>query len=205
MVNEKQFCRTVNHPILDGVQLNLTFLSLSQFEERTRKEIDQSHRMRSFTIAESIIIFDKTGRLGYMREEAQQLQPRIVSARERQRLQSLLFSCHKKAEHFLAEDVPTALLVMHMDLISLLLAHYKLHQKWWVGPHQLLADLSIWDLKLAQLVGHFLAAGEVHAQFQVWSGIIDHILQPLGGHHALPAQNCPCKRCQRDVSLLLAE
>jgi hypothetical protein len=159
IVNEKQFCRAVNHPILGGVQLNLTFLSLLQFEERTRKEIDQSHRMRPLTIAESIIIFDKTGRLGHMREEAQQLQPRTVSAREQQGLQSMLFSCHEKAKHFLAEDAPTALLVMHIDLISLLLAHYKLHQKWWVGPHQLPADLSIWDVKLAQLVGHFLAAG----------------------------------------------
>jgi predicted nucleotidyltransferase len=203
IVNEKTFCRTINHPIIGGVQLNITFLSLEQFEERTRKEIDQSYRMRPLTIADSMIIFDKTGRLGRMREEAQQFQPHPVSAREQQRLQSMLFHCNKKAEYYLKEDPPTALLVMHMDLVSLLLAHYKQHQKWWVGPHRVLADLSIWDLKLAQLVGRFLAAGEVYAKFQVWSEIIDHILQPLGGHHPLPAQNCPCNRCQRDVSLLL--
>lgn len=139
-----------------------------------------------------------------MRGEAQQLQPRSVSAREQQALQSLLFQCHEKAEHYLEEDPSTALLVMHMDLISVLLAHYKQQQKWWVDPQQVLADLSSWDLNLSQLVRDFLAAGEVHAKFQVWSAIIDHVLQSLGGHHPLPVQNCPCNRCQKDVALLLA-
>ena len=109
----------------------------------------------------------------------------------------------KKAEHFLEEDPSTALLVMHMDLVNVLLAHYKQQQKWWVDPQQVLADLSIWDLKLTQLVRDFLATGEVYAKFQIWSAMIDHILQPLGGHHPLPAQNCPCNRCQKDIALLL--
>ena len=204
IVNENRTNHHLNHPMIGGVQLNLAFLTLEQFEERTRKEIDQHQRMRPITIAESIIIFDKTKKLHHMREEAQQLQPRATSARERQVLQSMLFQCHKKVEHFLEEDPPTALLVMHMDLISVLLAHYKQQQKWWVDPQHVLADLSTWDLVLTQLVRDFLATGEVYAKFQIWSAMIDHILQPLGGHHPLPAQNCPCNRCQKDVALLLA-
>lgn len=204
IVNENRSNHHPNHPVISGVQLNLAFLTLEQFEERTRKEIDQRQRMRPVTIAESIIIFDKTKKLRHMREEAQQLQPRTVSAREQQTLQSLLFQCHEKAEHYLKEDPSTALLIMHMDLISVLLAHYKQQQKWWVDPQHILADLSTWDLLLTQLVRDFLATGEVYAKFQIWSAIIDHILQPLGGHHPLLAQNCPCNHCQKDVALLLA-
>ncbi len=204
IVNENRAKHHLNHPMIVGVQLNLAFLTLEQFEERIRKEIDQHQRMCPVTIAESIIIFDKTKKLHHMQEEAQQLQPRIVSARYQQALQSMLFQCHKKAEHFLEEDPSTALLVMHMDLINMLLVHYKQQQKWWVDPQHVLADLSTWDLKLAQLVRDFLATGEVYAKFQVWSEIIDYILQPLGGHHPLPPQNCPCNRCRKDIALLLA-
>jgi hypothetical protein len=203
IVNENRAKHHPNHPMIGGVQLNLAFLTLEQFEERIRKEIDQHQRMGPVTIAESIIIFDKTKKLHHMREEAQQVQPRTISARQQQALQLILFQCHKKAEHFLEEDPSTALLVMHMDLISVLLTHYKQQQKWWVDPQHVLADLSTWDLQLAQLVRDFLATGEVSAKFQIWSTIIDAILQPLGGHHPLPAQNCPCNRCQKDIALLL--
>jgi hypothetical protein len=150
IVNENRSNHHPNHPMIHGVQLNLAFLTLEQFKERTRKEIDQPQRMRPVTIAESIIIFDKTKKLHHMREEAQQLQPRTISARQQQALQAMLFQCHKKAEHFLEEDPSTALLVMHMDLISVLLAHYKQQQKWWVDPQHVLTDLSTWDLKLAK-------------------------------------------------------
>ncbi len=115
----------------------------------------------------------------------------------------MLLHCNQKAEYYLKEDPPTALLVMHMDLVSLLLAHYKRQQKWWVGPHRVLTDLSTWDLKLAQMVGCFLETSEVHAKFQVWSGIIDHILLSSGGYDPLQAQICPCEKCQGDISLLL--
>ncbi len=130
IVDENRSNHHLNHPVIGGVLLNLAFLTLEQFEERIRKEIDQRQRMRPITIAESIIIFDKTKKVHHMREEAQQLQPRTTSARERHVLQLMLFQCHKKAEHFLEEDPPTALLVMHMDLVNVLLAHYKQQQKW---------------------------------------------------------------------------
>ncbi len=203
IVDENRSNHHINHPMIGGVQLNLAFLTLEQFEERIRKEIDQPQRMHPVTIAESIIIFDKTKKLHHMREEAQQVQPRTISARQQQVLQSLLFQCHKKAEYFLEEDPSTALLVMHMDLVNVLLAHYKQQQKWWVDPQHVLADLSIWDLTLAQLVRDFLATGEVSAKFQIWSAMINYVLQPLGGHHPLPAQHCPCNHCQKDVALLL--
>jgi hypothetical protein len=205
IVNEDTSCRRMNHPIIGGVQLNLTFLSLGQFEERTKKEIEHSGRMRALTIAESIIIFDKTRILRHMREEAQQLQPRTVSPREQQVLQSLLLHRNAMAASYLEEDPLTALLIMHVNVLNLLLSHYKQQQKWWVGPHRLLADLSTWDTKMAHLVGNFLTTNEVHTKFQWWSEILDHVLQPLGGRQPFPAQSCLCNRCQDDVALLLEE
>lgn len=203
IVNEDASCRNINHPIIGGVQLNLTFLSLEQFEERTQKEIEDRARMRALTIAESIIVFDKKGIVRHMREEARQLRPDKLSSWQQQGIQSLALHRTEMIACRLEDDPLTAVLLMHTDVIHLLLAHYKQHQRWWVGSHRLLADLSTWDLEMACLVENFVTASEVHTKFQRWSAILDHVLQPLGGRQLLPARNCPCSRCQKAVALLL--
>ena len=94
---------------------------------------------------------------------------------------------------------------MHVNVLNLLGAYYKQHQKWWPGLSRLLADLGTWDLEMAHLVKNFLTTSEAHTKFQCWSELLDHVLLPLGGRQPLPVQNCPCSRCQKDVALLLEE
>jgi hypothetical protein len=203
IVDEKRFCRSMSHPSVGGVQLDLAFVSQEWFEEKTKKEIDSKVRMRPLTIAESIIIFDKRGVVRHMQEEAQQLQPDELSQWQVQAAQSLLLRLNATPACYLEDDPLTALVSMHVNLISLLLAHYRLHQRWWVGPHRQLADLATWDVEMARLVGDFVATSEVHAKAQCWSTLIDYVLQPLGGREPLPAWICPCSSCQKDIALLL--
>ncbi len=140
-----------------------------------------------------------------MQEGARQLQPKKVSSGVQRRIQSLCFIYNDRVEAHLKKDPLTALLFMDACLMALLMAHYQLHQKWWISPHRLFSDLNNWDPELAQLVGHFVATGEVHTKFQRWSAIIAYILQPLSGKQPISVQNCMCSRCQNDLTMLLAK
>jgi hypothetical protein len=203
IVNESKPRHNINHPIIGCITLNLISLSLEQFQERIRKGIERRGHIRPLPIAESMIVFDKTGTLRRMQEGAQELPPGKVSPREQRRIQQQCLVYNDRIAYHLEKDALTALLLMHEGLIILLMSHYQLHQRWWVSTHHLFSDLPNWDPELAQLVENCVATSEGDAKFQWWSAIINHILQPLGGRESISERNCMCSSCQSDVSMLL--
>lgn len=195
-----------NHPVIEGITLNLGFISLKRLEALIKNEIGQcerKERANPLTIAESIIIFDKAGRLRHMQEEARLLQPHEIGPWKQQSIQAMHLNYNDRVECHLKKDPHTALLVMHTGLSNLLRSHYQLNRKWYVTTQRLFADLHIWDAELAQLVESFVATSEVETKFQWWTAIIDHILQPPGGRHPIAARSCTCSQCQNDVAMLL--
>lgn len=154
IVNEKKSCQNRSYPTISGIKLNLTFLSMEQYEKGIMNEIDHYSLM-------------------------------VKSALE--------------------DDPLTALLVMDMSLLTLLMYHYEVHQKWWVPPSRLLANLGKWDLKMEELVKNFLDASEVHIKYLWWSAMIDHIQQPLGTYQPIAEESCLCSTCKRDVAVLMEE
>ncbi len=201
IVNEDNLCKNINHPIINGIKLDISFRSLNQVRTSTDKEIETRERVPM--IAESIIVFDKTGELTRLKEVAKQVQPRVILPVEYQFIQFMFFHANNKVERNLETNTMTALLAMHVGLNDLLHWHYRLQQKWWVSSKRLLGDLRSWDYKLADFVEGFLATSEVQAKFQFWSAIIDHILEPLGGRQPISENNCNCDVCQRDLAILL--
>jgi predicted nucleotidyltransferase len=203
IVNEDNPCTNINHPIIEGVKLDLTFLSLEQLKGRIEREIER--RERPPLIAEALIVFDKTNQLSRLQERARQAQPMETRSEDLQFLQFMFFHGNDKVERNLEADPLTALLVMHVGLDELLKYHYQLHQQWWVSSKRLLANLRRWDPPLAQLVEQFVATCEVRSKFAYWSAIIDHILEPVGGHQPIAENNCRCSVCQHDLSLLCSQ
>ena len=203
IVSEDNFCTNINHPIIEGVKLDLSFLSLAQLKSRTQQEMEKRERIPM--IAESLIIFDKTNQLLPLQEQAKQAQPAKMAPEKFQFLHFMVFHVNDKVTKNLETDPITALLVMHVGLEELLHYHYQLHQRWWISNKRLLADLRSWDLPLAQLVEQFVTTSEVHTKFTYWSAIIDHILEPLGGRQPIEENNCNCSMCQQDLSLLCRE
>ena len=64
LVDHTHPCAAVNHPVINGVKLDLTFLSFEQLAARTKSEIEKGNRVPM--VAESIGIFhanDKAERL----------------------------------------------------------------------------------------------------------------------------------------------
>ncbi|HET8842887.1 MAG TPA: nucleotidyltransferase domain-containing protein [Ktedonobacteraceae bacterium] len=203
IVNEDNPCTNINHPLIEGVKLDLTFLSLGQLKARTQREIER--RERPPLIAEALMVFDKTNQLSYLQEQAKQAQPMKTRPEELQSLQFMFFHGNEKAERNLEADPLTALLVMHVGLNEFLKYHYQMHQQWWVSSKRLLPDLRRWDLPLAQLVEQFVTTCEVRTKFAYWSAIIDHILEPVGGRQPMTENNCRCSVCQHDLSMLFSQ
>jgi hypothetical protein len=199
IVNEDNPCANINHPIIAGVKLDLSFCSLRQLKERTNLEMKQRERLPM--IAEALIVFDKTHELANLQMQASQVKPREIHPDKQQFLQFMFFHGNEKAQRNLEADPITALLVMHVGLDEFLKYHYQLQQHWWVSSKRLLADLRQWDLPLAQLLEQFVAARDVYVKFTYWSAIIDHILEPLGGRQPIAENNCACAICQRDLAL----
>jgi hypothetical protein len=200
VINENNPCTNINHPVINGVKLDLGFRSLEQLQAHTSREIQKCERMPM--IAESLIVFDKTGELATLQEMARQVKPRPVDPAEYQFIQFMFYHGNNKVERNLENDPIAALFVMHVGLNEWLKYHYRLQQRWWVSSKRLLADLQSWDSILAQLIEQFVVTSEVHTKFQLWSAIIDHVLIPLGGRQPIAENNCDCVVCQQDLAMI---
>lgn len=203
IVNEDNPCSNINHPIIEGVKLDLSFLSLEQLKARTHQEMEKRERIP--LIAEALIVFDKTNQLADLQAQAQQAQPLKTRPEELQLLQFMFFHGNDKVQRNLEADPLTALLVMHVGLNEFLHYHYQINQKWWVSSKRLLADLREWDQPLARLLEQFVTTCEVQIKFAYWSAIIDHILEPVGGRQPIADNNCECAVCKRDLAMLLSQ
>lgn len=194
-------CNNVNHPIINGVKLDITFHSLRQFKQFTEQEMERRERLPM--MAESLIVFDKINELTQLRLMAQQVQPEKLDSSQYQFMQFMFYHANDKVVRNLERDPATALLAMHVSLNDLLKYHYQLQQKWWVSSKRLLADLRSWDSEMARLIEAFVLSSDVDTKFGTWSAIIEYILAPIGGRQPIAENNCPCETCQRDLAMLL--
>jgi predicted nucleotidyltransferase len=203
IIGENNSCTNINHPIIDGVKLDLTFISLAQLKARTNLQVKEHERIP--WIAESYIIFDKTNELAKLQEQARQVKPKQVLPEEYQFIQFMFYHGNDKVERNLDTDPDTALFVMCVGLNDFLKYHYQLQRRWWVSSKRMLADLHSWDAPLAQLVKHFIATSDVQTKFTYWSAIIDHILAPIGGRQPIAENNCDCEVCRQDLSMIYVD
>src|SRR3989344_8562376 len=123
-------------------------------------------------IAESWIIFDKTGSLTKLRRRAQKVRPKKANPKDYQHIQFMAYHANSKAEKYLVSNPISALLSMGININDILKNHYKIQGKWWVSDKRLLGDLKKWDPRLEVLLKRFASTNEVKKKFAVWSKII---------------------------------
>lgn len=199
LVQDDNPCHNINHPIINGIKLDFSFRSFQQVAAMTEKTIKQLERIP--ILAESLIVFDKTGQLTTLQEQARQVRPRAITPSDYQSIQFLIYHENDKVARNLEIDPATALLGMHIGLAELLKHHYRIQQRWRVSSKRLLADLRSWDRALATLVENLLTTSPVLEKFAVWSTIIDYILAPIGGRQPIDENNCECEVCQHDLNI----
>lgn len=166
------------HPYIAGVKLDLTFLSYKQLATRTKEEEGKG---RIPMVAESVILFDKTGELTDLKDTLIKQKPPQLQEEEYPDIQFQIHHANEKVERNLDKEPRAALLAMHVGVNELLKFHYKIHGKWWVSNKRLMADLEQWDPKLLQLLESFLCTCVVQEKYTHWTAIIDYILAPIGG------------------------
>lgn len=195
-------CANINHPVIAGVKLDLTFISLAQLRARTEDEIARGERVPM--LAESLIVFDKTGELPALRAQAREARPKPVSPDEHQLIHFMIYHVNDKVERALTSDPATSLLSMHTELGWLLQLHYRLQGHWQVSSKRLLPDLRRWDAPLAALIEAFVVTAAPTVKARYWAAIVDRVVAPLGGRQPIAENNCNCAICRQDLAPLLA-
>lgn len=199
VLGETSPCNNINHPSIEGVKLDIKFLSLGKL----RLEISEEERSgRIPMIAESIILFDKTGVLRGLKEEKRLLRPRKFSKSDYQNQQFFIYHANDKVERNLEKDPHSALLSMHAGVKELLKIHYEINGKWQVSSKRTLRDLDQWDSKLADFVRRFVEATDIKLKFAAWSAIIDHVTDQMGGRMKIEENVCNCRECKVDLANL---
>lgn len=200
LIDHENACASINRPIIKGVKLDLTFLSFEQLFTRTQREIEKGARIPM--VAESAIVFDKTGALTRLRASAQDARPRSCTPAEYRDIRFEVVHANDKAERLMTTDPAGALLVMHISLTDVLNAHYQIRSRWQVSDKRILADLRDWDPILARLVERLVGATDVAVKFVVWTNVIDHVMAPIGGRQTIAGVECACNACQAGLAML---
>ena len=91
---------------------------------------------------------------------------------------------------------------MHLGLTELFDIRRRVQGRWGVSSKRLLPELRAADPPLAGLVEAFVATADLRAKFRLWTDIVTHIAQPLGGW-ATAENTCDCAVCREDVAALL--
>ncbi len=200
VTDEDSSCININHPMINGVKLDITFQSLAQLAALIDQQLNQAVRMPM--IAESIIVFDKTGGLMVLKERAQDAQPKKAAPKDYQLIQFIAYHVDNKVLRQINVDQAGALISMGMGLNELVKLHYQIHGRWGVSDKWLLSDLESWDVAFPPLLRDFALAGNVDTKFALWEKIIDYILVPIGGRQPIAENNCQCKQCLVDLANL---
>lgn len=200
IVDNDNACQNVNHPIIDGYKLDLSFKSFRQIEEAIEEDIKKAERRP--VLAGALIVFDKTGQLTNLKQKADQARPKQLLKPDYLYAQFMLHHANDKVERYLHNDPVSSLYSMHANIGDVLKYHYQLNGRWWVSSKKIMADLESWDPELASLLKHFVSTSEVKTKFKHWSEIMDYVTTQMGGRQAIADNNCDCEVCQADLANL---
>lgn len=201
IVSNRKTCTGINHPFINNIKLDISFNSYEEIEKQTQTDIERGGRIPM--IAESVILFDKTGQLRQLKKLAQKAKPKKITDNDHNWIQFMVYHATDKARRHLISDPLSALLAMDSNLEEMLKFHYQINRRWWLSNKRLLKDIRAWDPKLYLILEKFLLTHDVMSKYQHWQEIIKHILEPLGGSKPVSETNCNCPICQKHLSSLL--
>jgi len=200
LVDQDNPCPNVNHPVIGGVKLDISFISLAQLCRDT--EAERARAARIPMVAESLIVLDTTGALAELQAWARAATPERATPAEYQWLRFLLYNAHDKVTRALERGGAAALLEMHLGLAEVLDVDRRLGGRWEVSSKRRLPLLQTEDPPLAQLLADFVKTADVAEKFRCWTAIVEHVARPLGAWR-VAEQGCDCAVCRADLATLL--
>lgn len=198
IVDEDNDCANVNHPSINGVKFDITFLSLRQFRKHTEEQIKIHERIP--WIAEAYIVFDKTGELEKLKKETRKIKPKKATKKEYQWINFLISNVNAKVTRYITTNPQQALYIMSDELSFILKFYYQLKGRWWVSNKRLLKQLEKDDPELATYIHSFVSTVEVNEKYYYWQKIVAYVTKPMGGLQPISEKNCTCTTCIKDLS-----
>lgn len=203
MVDGENNCSVVSHPVVNGIKLDISFHSFEQIKQDNEKMLQKNERIPM--IAESIIVFDKTGKLEELKKQNGSKKRKKLSEEDLKFIKFMIYHTDNKARRNLDDDPLTALLAMNVEIHEILKFHYKINRRWWLSNKRLLNDLKGWDIDLASLVRNFLLENDVERKYSLWLEILDHVAKPVGEWRQIEDMNCDCETCREDLLRIVGE
>jgi hypothetical protein len=117
-VDKYNDCKEINHPIIKGLKLDISFRSLKQIKEMDDAVVKKGERLPM--LAESIIVFDKTGKLTKLKNKFKNVKPKKASQKDFQQIHFMLYHSDNKARRNLEGDKATALLALSTNINDIL-------------------------------------------------------------------------------------
>jgi len=199
VIVDAENCINLSHLQVGESIIGISFVSFDQFEDALKQR--QKKNQRPSMLDDVMIVFDKTGKLEELQKKYTAGHPREISQEEYQEIRFTLLHADNKIRFALSnEDRLSASLGMHTNINSLLKVHYSLHTNWFKSDKRLMDDMSAWDPVMYELLSEYLTEGDVNNKFAVWSKMIAHTLQPIGGVLTALENNCDCENCSKDLS-----
>ncbi|MBI2626739.1 MAG: nucleotidyltransferase domain-containing protein [Parcubacteria group bacterium] len=191
----------LNHIRIDGIKLDISFNSIERLREDTEKELERAKRIP--IVSESIVLFDKDGKLKDLIADAKKRRlPKKYSKSKHDWVRFVILNEDLKVKRHLHTDPVAANHVMHTGLRDILDMYYEIVGRWHTSNKKTLSDLKKWDPKLRDILTKILSAKNMDDKFTHWTKMIDHILNKLGGRIDIEKTGCDCKICQQDISHL---
>jgi len=190
---DKSDCTHVSHPFIRGVKLDITFMSYDHMITVLDKQVAKRERVPM--IAESIIIFDKTGKLRELKKKYSKVKAPKYKPADYEGIIFLAYHFTNCIERYLQTDPAAALAGMHINLTYLIEMRYRTVGRWQVSSKRLLKDLRLWDKSFAILIEKFVKEGDLNKKFKLWLAVKNYVLKPLGGARPVADLNCNCKSC----------
>ena len=202
IVDDDSPCSQINHPMIAGAKLDLTFLSFAQLRRDTAREIEAARRIPM--IAESVILFDKDGDLARLQAEVATIAPRRSTPDDFHLLRFLIRHTYNKVANASERDPPTALLAMHLGLAEILDVERRLAGRWEVSSKRILPELGQREPELAAMIEQFVATAALPEKFALWQSLVARIARPLGIWNVAES-SCDCATCRADLGALLEQ
>ncbi len=190
----------VRQPIIDGIKLDISFVSLKQLRDRENND----HSGKVPMLAEGVILFDTTGELSVLKKEMEQKMRESYSEKDRSHVQFLINHTESKIRYGLMNDMDTARICLQKGLRHLIDIHYKIQGRWNVSDKRLVRDLQNWDSTFLEMVRGFLNENNPEKQYVLWKDMATYIFRPWGGRQETKGDNCKCDQCKNDIDVLLA-
>lgn len=191
----------LNHLRIFGIKFDISFNSIEKLREDTEKELERSKRIP--IVSESIILFDKDGRLKELVLEAQKrMSPKKYEKSKYDWVRFVILNEDLKVRRHITTNPVAANHVMHTGLHDIIDIYYQIEGRWHVSNKKTLEDLNKWNPKFRNILIKFLSSKNTETKFSYWTKIIDHVLKNLGGRIDIEKTGCGCDVCKNDIVFL---